>query len=144
MSETKSKPKLILLECDATHAAKFMRVASKLYDVTAERDAKRAIELMTADSSVNVFVAGRAAGGDSVLSVLACVKTARADVLRVSLTDPADLGCIIEGLHSGAIERTIQLPFEEQDVLTAITLPPRLAMLSAIAGARTPAARRAS
>jgi hypothetical protein len=144
MAETKQKSKLILLECDATIATRFLRAASKLYDVTVERDAKRALELVTADASANVFVAGRAAGGEFVLNVLAKVKVARADVLRVSLTDPADLGCIIEGLHSGVIERTIQKPFEDQEVLTAITLPSRLAMLSAIAGTGTPAARRAS
>jgi ActR/RegA family two-component response regulator len=144
MAETNSKSKLILLECDATTATRFTRAASKLYDVIGERDAKQAVERISADAGASVFVAGTAAGGESVLNVLASVKTARLDVLRVSLTDPADLGCIIEGLHSGIIERTIQKPFEGQEVLTAITLPSRLAMLSAIAGTGAPAARRAS
>ena len=118
MEQPKPKTKLILLESDAAEAARFTRVASRLYDVVLERDVKQALSVATSDPMVNVFVAGSC--GVPATVVLERVKSARPDVLRVSLTDPLQLGSLIEGLHSGMIERTIQKPVGPEEVLIAI------------------------
>ena len=142
MEQPRIKSKLLLLESDAATAARFSRVASRLYEVIIERDAKRAISQVISDPSVNVFVAG--ASAVPTVAALERVKTARPDVLRVCLTEPSELGAVIEGLHSGVIERTIQKPIDGEEILAAITPPSRIATLAA-AGAppARPVGRRA-
>ena len=142
MEQPRIKSKLILLESDAATAARFSRVASRMYDVVIERDAKRAVSQAKCDPTVNVFVAGGSAVPS--VAVLEQVKSTRADILRVCLTEPSELGAVIEGLHSGVIERTIQKPIDGEEILAAITPPSRMAALAA-AGAppASPAGRRA-
>jgi ActR/RegA family two-component response regulator len=129
--QAKPKSKLILLESDATTAARFTRVASRLYDVVLERDARQAVSLAISDPLVKVFVAGSCGKPQLAVAILEQVRSARADVLRVSLTEPAELGMVIEGLHTGVIERTIQKPIQGDEIVAAITLPSRLATLAA-------------
>ncbi len=125
---SKAKSKLILLESDSATIQRFVRTASRLYEVVIERSASQAVALATADPSVGVFVAG--ASDEPPSSVLERVKSARADVLRVLLTEPTDLVSIVEGLHSGAIERTIQKPLEVDEVLSALAATSRHAILA--------------
>ena len=137
----KPKSKLILLESDADTADRFTRVASRMYAVVLERDAKQALLFAESEPLVNVFVAGRCEV--AAATILERVKSARPDVLRVCLTEPSELGVVIEGLHSGVIERTIQKPIQGPEILAAITPPSRLATLAAGAPPARPAGRRA-
>ena len=138
MEQSRPKSKLILLESDAVTATRFARVASRIYEVVIARDAKEAVSQVTSDPSVHVFVAGATGQpAQSAASVLERVKSARPDALRVSFTEPSELGAVIAGLHSGVIERTIQKPVDVEGILAAITPPSRLATLAA--GCATPA-----
>ena len=141
LEKPKPKSKLILLESDAGTADRFNRVASRLYVIVLERDVNQALSLASSEPSVAVFVAGVC--GVPAATVLDRVKSARPDVLRVCLTEPSELGSVIEGLHSGVIERTVQKPIHGAEILAAITPPSRLATLAAGAPPARPAGRRA-
>jgi ActR/RegA family two-component response regulator len=120
-----NKPKLLLVESDALTIARITRGVARLYDVLVERDVERATSIVTMDTSVTVVVAGVAGDGTAAHVVLGLVKAARSGVLRVMLAGDNDLAAVVAGLHSGVVERTIQKPVDEAELLAAVT--PRVA-----------------
>ena len=72
------------------------------------------------------------------------IDTLRPDVRRVMMTGHPDLSGIIQGLHSGAIDRLVHKPFTRDELLSAVRLDaPQAHPLPVPAPAGT-AARRAS
>jgi ActR/RegA family two-component response regulator len=123
------KPRLILLETDSLAIARFTYAATRFYKVVSEQSAEDAVEAVIADPSVRMFVAG-GRPGMSLAAIFGRVMMARPDVSRVALAEPNDLAAVIEGLHSGAIERTFNKPIDIHEVLAAIAQPSRLGTLS--------------
>src|SRR4051812_31819164 len=107
-----SKRKLIFLESDTVTVARVRRVAAVLYDICVEVEATRALERVATDSAVAVFMAGASGDGASAVGVLENVRKSRPDVLRIMLASPGHLGAVIQGLHSGAVERPLQKPID--------------------------------
>lgn len=118
-----NKRKLILLETDGVTVARVRRVAGALYDVYVELRAERALERVLTDASVAVLIAGASGDGSSAVSILERVQAARPDVLRVMLASPGHLGAVVQGLHSGAVERPAQKPIDELELLNALATP---------------------
>jgi hypothetical protein len=136
------KPKLILVETDAVAASRFSRQASKIYDVIVEPSAERALGLIHSDRNIVACVAGTKPGGQRSVTLLEKVKSVRSEVLRVMLAAPDDLSAIIGGLHSGAVQRSLQSPVADNELYAAITPPPASALLPPASPAR-PAGRLA-
>jgi DNA-binding NtrC family response regulator len=118
-----NKRKLVLLESDGVTVARVRRIAGTLYDVCVEREADRALERVSTDSAVAVFIAGASGDGSSAVAVLERVQTSRPDVLRVMLASPGHLGAVVQGLHSGAVERPAQKPVDEQELFNVLVRP---------------------
>jgi hypothetical protein len=91
--------------------------------VGVEIEAKRAVERAVCDLSVAVFIAGAGGDGTSAVTVLEAIRTARPDVLRIMLASPGHLGAVIQGLHSGTVERPVQKPIDEQELMLALVNP---------------------
>ena len=118
-----NKRKLVLLETDAVTVARVRRIAGGLYDVCVEQQAERAEQRVIADPSVAVLIAGASGDGSSAISILERIRSARPDVLRVMLASPGHLGAVVQGLHSGAVERPAQKPVDDQELFTALVNP---------------------
>ena len=123
MGSPTTKRKLVLLETDAVTVARVRRIAGALYDVCVEQQADRAEERVITDPSVAVLIAGASGDGSSAISVLERIRSARPDVLRVMLASPGHLGAVVQGLHSGAVERPAQKPVDDQELFTALVNP---------------------
>jgi len=123
MGSPTTKRKLVLLETDAVTVARVRRIAGALYDVCVERQAERAEERVITDPSVAVLIAGASGDGSSAISILERIRSARPDVLRVMLASPGHLGAVVQGLHSGAVERPAQKPVDDQELFTALVNP---------------------
>jgi DNA-binding response OmpR family regulator len=140
-----NKAKLLLVETDAVTIARVTRGVAQLYDVLVERDVARAVSIVTMDTSVTVVVAGAVGDGVTATAILERVQAARNGVLRVMLAGENDLAGVIAGLHSGVVERTVQKPFSERELLAAVA--PRIvsggtAAVSVNVAARLPNHRR--
>jgi ActR/RegA family two-component response regulator len=118
-----TKRKLILMETDAVTVARVRRVAGALYDVCVEPRAEHALERVVTDPSIAVLIAGASGDGSSAVSLLERVQSARPDVLRVMLASPGHLGAVVQGLHSGAVERPAQKPVDERELFNALAAP---------------------
>jgi ActR/RegA family two-component response regulator len=118
-----NKRKLVLLETDAVTVARTRRIAGTLYEVCVERETQRAIERVLSDSSVAVLIAGASGDGSSAVASLEHIKSARPDVLRVMLASPGHLAAVVQGLHSGAVERPAQKPIDDQELFNALVTP---------------------
>ena len=127
MASPTNKRKLILLETDGVTIARVRRVAAALYDVCVELQAERALERVLTDPSVAVLIAGASGDGSSAVAILERVQSARPDVLRVMLASPGHLGAVVQGLHSGAVERPAQKPIDEHELYNALVTPRPLA-----------------
>jgi DNA-binding response OmpR family regulator len=51
------------------------------------------------------------------IELLLRAKTVRPDVMRLLLSPPDDLAVAVHGLHRGAIDRLIHLPFQPRELL---------------------------
>lgn len=120
---TSKRPKLILLEMDPQTVDRFRRGAGRYYDVRVETALDDALALLKADATVAAFVAGTNRTGEAGISVLERVKMTRGDVLRIMLAAPSDLGTVIQGVHSGVVERSLNLPVSDSEILSAVTRP---------------------
>jgi ActR/RegA family two-component response regulator len=118
-----NKRKLIVLETDGVTVARVRRIAGTLYDVYVEREAERALERVLTDSAVAVLIAGASGDGSSAVAILERIQSARPDVLRVMLASPGHLGAVVQGLHSGAVERPAQKPIDEHELFNALVTP---------------------
>jgi ActR/RegA family two-component response regulator len=133
MGSPTNKRKLILLETDGVTIARVRRIAGAIYDVSVEREADRALERVLTDASVAVFMAGASGDGSSAVAILERVQATRPDVLRVMLASPGHLGAVVQGLHSGAVERPAQKPVDEQELYNALVTPRPAASAGSVA-----------
>ena len=120
---------------------RFRRGAGRFYDVRVEVAVEDALGVLKADPLVAAFAAGTNRSGESAVSVLEQVKKIKASVLRIMLAAPTDLGTVIAGLHSGVVERSLNLPVADAEILSAVMRAP--APASPPASPARPAPRRA-
>jgi DNA-binding response OmpR family regulator len=68
---------------------------------------------------VTAIVVSTSKGADS-LGVLESARQERPNVLRILLTEFENLSTIVEGLHTGAVQRVVSRPLEFAELLGVI------------------------
>lgn len=79
----------------------------------------RALPLLRAEREVTAIVVSTSKGADS-LGILESARQEKAGVLRILLTEFENLSTIVEGLHSGAVQRVVSRPIEYAELLGVI------------------------
>lgn len=113
--------KLLALDEDDSTLGQIARVASGYYSVMQLKSPSRALGLLEADSSIEVFVTEHVMRFGNGVELLETVRTMRPEVRRVMLTNYSDLAGIVLGLHSGAIQQLVQKPAGDLELLHAIS-----------------------
>ncbi|HSZ55371.1 MAG TPA: response regulator [Tepidisphaeraceae bacterium] len=113
--------KLLALDEDDSTLGQIARVASGHYSVMQLKSPSRALGLLEADPSIEVFVTEHVMRFGNGVELLETVRTMRPEVRRVMLTNYSDLAGIVLGLHSGAIQQLVQKPAGDLELLHAIS-----------------------
>jgi DNA-binding NtrC family response regulator len=129
-----AKHPLLALDGDDAVLKTIAQVAAPYFQVLTTRDPRKLLGWLGNLDDVAAVVTEHVLQTASGVSLLQQARAMRPAARRVLLTTYHDLASIVDGLHSGAIERLVQKPFNPADLLAAI-LPE---------GARTTTDHRAS
>jgi DNA-binding NtrC family response regulator len=111
---------LLALDGDETILKTISRLAAPYYEVLATRDPRKFLAWLENAKNVAVVVTEHVLQTSSGVALLQSARTMRPDARRVLLTTYHDLASIVDGLHSGAIERMVSKPFTQSEFLAAI------------------------
>src|SRR5688500_12922646 len=102
--------------------ASLMELESKLsthHHVVGTNKFDRALPLLRAERDVAAIIVSTAKGADA-LGLLESARQERPGALRIMLTEFENLTTIVEGLHSGAVQRVVSRPLEFAELLGVI------------------------
>lgn len=106
---------------DDTHALREIEEIAKVWmDVATTRSPQRALTMIHNNPAACVLVTAQKLSASSGLAVLRAAQTLRPSMRRILLSAPGQLGDVIEGLHSGAIEHIIYKPIRSHDLIAAL------------------------
>lgn len=120
-----TKNPLLALDGDESVLRCISQVACPYFEVFTTRDPRKLIGWLDHFPNTAVVVTEHVLQTSSGVALLESVRTMRPGARRVLLTTYHDLSSIVEGLHSGAIERLVSKPFTHSELLNAI-LPENL------------------
>ena len=110
-------PKLLAVTGDPQVIRRITESAGAWYTITPCRFPQQAMQLLARDRSIRLLVTEHNSAHANFLDE---VRDIRPDVLRVMLTAYSDLGSIVSGLHSGAIQRLVQKPIVMEELRATI------------------------
>jgi DNA-binding NtrC family response regulator len=113
---------LIALDDDVQALNAVNEFAASFFKVVTTRNARRALGVVRDDAATAVLIVGLEITGTTALTVLRAAQTLRPSIRRVVMAGPGNLAQLIEGLHSGVVERIIYKPLRPTELLGAITL----------------------
>lgn len=111
---------LLALDGDETVLKTIARLAAPYYQVLSTRDPRRLIAWLENTQQIATVVTEHVLQNASGVALLETVRTMKPDARRILLTTYHDLASIVDGLHSGAIEKLVQKPFSAAEFLSAI------------------------
>jgi DNA-binding NtrC family response regulator len=112
------KSKLAVL-CDDASLRLIEPAVKSHFDVLQARDARRLLALAE-NHAVTAVIADHALATGGAIELLLSVRSMRPDVRRALLVDHCDLSIIVQGIHSGIVERIIYKPITAFEVAAAV------------------------
>jgi len=110
------KKKIVVMEPDVRAMRELEIMLAPHFTVTGTFQVDRTLAALRADRDVKAVVIGAAKGTD-VLSTLAAIRSEFPSVLRILLTGFEDLSMVVEGLHSGMVQRVLSKPLQFAELL---------------------------
>jgi DNA-binding NtrC family response regulator len=120
MTSPSHKRKLVVLDADRRTLHDVCEAAKAWYEVLPTHDVRQAMLWLQNAGDVSVFVTEQVDAHFEGSSLLEKVRTLYPDVRRIVMTNFSDLGRIVQGLHSGSIQKVVQKPIDRQEFLMAI------------------------
>jgi ActR/RegA family two-component response regulator len=115
------KQHLLALDGDDAVLKTIARIAAPYYQVLTTRDPRKFLAFLeNATLDIAAVLTEHVLQTSNGVSLLESVRTTRPSARRVLLTTYHDLASIVDGLHSGAIERLVQKPFTPRELICAI------------------------
>jgi DNA-binding NtrC family response regulator len=114
-----NRSKIIAVETQATLLRDLETQLTPFHQVIGTVFLERALPLLRAERDAVAILVSTSKGAD-VLSVLEAARQERHHVLRVLITAFEDLTLVVEGLHSGAVQRVVSRPIAYEELLGAI------------------------
>lgn len=113
------KSKIIVVEPQLPTLRALEAKLSGHYVVAGTSLIDRALPLLRAERDAIALIVSTSKGVD-VLGVLETARQERPTVLRILLTEFESLSTIVEGLHSGAVQRVVSRPVQHAELLSVI------------------------
>ena len=97
------------------------------HTVLATADAKRALAWLQNDTTVAAVLVGHDINGGRALGLLDAARRVRPEARRILIANYSDLANFVEGLHTGAIQRTISKPIDATELMGLVRVRPVVA-----------------
>jgi ActR/RegA family two-component response regulator len=93
---------------------------SRFFDLLWTRDLNGLMVSLKADPTPVAAIVDHAVAHDKSIDLLNAIRTTFPRVRRILVSDYCDLGLIVQGLHTGAVERIVYKPIHAPELLGAI------------------------
>jgi DNA-binding NarL/FixJ family response regulator len=109
--------------------------ATKFFELVWVYDSRTLVETVSKSDQppIAVVIDHAASSQTPAIELLQAVRTASPNVKRVLLTDYCDLGIIVSGLHTGAVQSIVYKPIHAGELLGAIGAPNLPTAINAVA-----------
>jgi response regulator RpfG family c-di-GMP phosphodiesterase len=115
-----SRRKCIVIYDDRKTLQPVRETARHWYDVLDTQEPEHAIQLLEAHPDVSIFITHSGAGEFDCIGLLEQVRAGYPDVRRIVMTSYQELARIVQGLHSGTIQKLVQKPIDTVELQQAI------------------------
>ena len=116
---TKSQS-IVAVDDDVRTLDRISMILDSTHVVLATSDPGRALNWLRSDTTVSAVVVGQNIRGGKGIDFLMAAQKLRPDARRILIACYSELANIVDGLHSGAIERTISKPIDAAELLGLI------------------------
>src|ERR1700722_2541864 len=120
MVEHRMKRKCLVVGADKKTLQHVKEAASHWYDVLDTIDPEQSLKLLQSHSDVSVIITQHDSESFDSLTFLESVRASFPDIRRVVMTTYVDLSRIVQGLHSGTIQKLVQRPINPPELQQAI------------------------
>ncbi|MGH7214143.1 MAG: hypothetical protein ACREIT_05215 [Tepidisphaeraceae bacterium] len=117
------RPPVLVATGDLGTFRRVTELAGHRFEFRVARDARRAMEILSETPRLLAVLVQNNLPDSEGVGLLEQVSAAHPDVRRILLANPTDLAPVIQGLHSGAIQRLVHIPFGPNELLSALTVP---------------------
>jgi DNA-binding NtrC family response regulator len=117
---------IVAADDDGRTLDRIKMILDSTFVVLATADPDRALAWLRNDTTVSAVFAGQNLRGGKGLELLKAAQKLRPDARRILIASYSDLAQFVDGLHTGAIQRTISKPIDGAELLRLV--PPRTAM----------------
>jgi DNA-binding NtrC family response regulator len=107
---------------DARTLDQISTLLNSTHVVLATADPKRALIWLQNDMTISAIVVAQNLRGVKALELLQSAQKLRPDARRILIASYSDVALFVEGLHSGAIQRTISKPIDATELLGLVRL----------------------
>lgn len=115
-----AKPKLIAVDRDDATLREICMALRGMIEVLPLKDPQRALATVAHDPTIVAVIVDQNAHPHHGLAVLKQVRKTSEKIRRVLLAAPGDLCSLIEGLHSGDIQRVVYKPIDRRELLASV------------------------
>jgi PleD family two-component response regulator len=111
---------LVALDEDSQTLREIEDILSEWFDVTATRSPQRALIAVQSNPTVFAIVTSHSLKGATGLAVLRAAQTLKPNVRRVLLASAGQLAEVIDGLHSGTVDRVAYRPIRAGELAATV------------------------
>jgi len=115
-----AKPKLIAVDRDDATLREICMALRGMIEVLPLKDPQQALATIAHDPAVVAVIVDQNAHPHHGLAVLQQVRKTSEKIRRVLLAAPGELCKLIEGLHSGDIQRVVYKPIDRRELLASV------------------------
>jgi len=115
------KPRVVVVDRDDEGLNLICRHLAGVVEVAPVREWEKAWKIIHADPNVVAVLVDQSIGtdGSGASSALGQVRAERPTVRRVLVTTPGELAALLDGLHSGVIERVVYKPINRRELVSS-------------------------
>lgn len=123
MGNSKASCTVLVVDDDQQVLHQLTDLLQPTFKVLSTRDQHRAVEWLQKDISIGIIIVEQILRGGLGMEILETAQKLRPEIRRVLITRYCDLSSIVQGLHNGAVHRTISKPILHAELSSAIGLP---------------------
>jgi len=113
------RSKIVVLESDVRALKELQNKLSAFCNVLGFSQPDRALAAAQSERDAKLIIVSTAKGADS-LGLLEAVRRENPVLLRILLTGFEDLTLVVEGLHSGVVQRVLSKPLQDSELVCMI------------------------
>jgi DNA-binding NtrC family response regulator len=117
------RPSVVVVDDDVRVHDRISNVLDSTYTVLTTADPRKAMTWLQNDTSVSAVLVSQELKAAKALTMLQAAQKVRPEARRILIANYSDLALFVEGLHSGAVQRTISRPIDAGELLSLVRIP---------------------